>query len=134
VFSKEKRSWVMSRVKGRDTKPEILVRSLVHRMGYRFRIHGRDLPGNPDIVLPRHRKVIFVHGCFWHGHNRCPRSKRPTTNKSFWNKKLDGNIKRDRRFRRALLLKGWRILVVWQCETREPDRLLRKLEKFLHDE
>jgi DNA mismatch endonuclease (patch repair protein) len=134
VFSKEKRSWVMSRVKGRDTKPEILVRSFVHRMGYRFRIHGRDLPGNPDIVLPRHRKVIFVHGCFWHGHNRCPRSKRPTTNKSFWNKKLDGNIKRDRRFRRALLLKGWRILVVWQCETREPDRLLRKLERFLHDE
>jgi DNA mismatch endonuclease (patch repair protein) len=134
VFSKEKRSWIMSRVKGRDTKPEILVRSFVHRMGYRFRIHGRDLPGNPDIVLPRHRKVIFVHGCFWHGHNRCPRSKRPTTNKSFWNKKLDGNIKRDRRFRRALLLKGWRILVVWQCETREPDRVLRKLERFLHDE
>jgi DNA mismatch endonuclease (patch repair protein) len=134
VFSKEKRSWIMSRVKGRDTKPEILVRSLVHRMGYRFRIHGRELPGNPDIVLPRHGKVIFVHGCFWHGHNRCPRSKRPTTNKSFWNKKLDGNIKRDRRFRRSLVHKGWRILVVWQCEMREPDRLLRKLEKFLHDE
>ncbi len=134
VFSKEKRSWIMSRVKGRDTKPEILVRSFVHRMGYRFRIHGRDLPGNPDIVLPRHGKVIFVHGCFWHGHNRCPRSKRPTTNKSFWNKKLDGNIKRDRRFRRSLVLKGWGILVVWQCETGDPDRLLRKLERFLHDE
>ena len=134
MFSKEKRSWIMSRVKGRDTKPEILVRSLVHRMGYRFRIHGRELPGNPDIVLPRHGKVIFVHGCFWHGHNRCPRSKRPTTNKSFWNKKLDGNIKRDRRFRRSLVLKGWRILVVWQCEKSDPDRLLRKLERFLHDE
>lgn len=134
MFSKEKRSWIMSRVKGRDTKPEILVRSFVHRMGYRFRIHGRDLPGNPDIVLPRHGKVIFVHGCFWHGHNRCPRSKRPTTNKSFWNKKLDGNIKRDRRFRRSLVLKGWGILVVWQCETGDPDRLLRKLERFLHDE
>ena len=134
MFSKEKRSWIMSRVKGRDTKPEILVRSLVHRMGYRFRIHGRELPGNPDIVLPRHGKVIFVHGCFWHGHNRCPRSKRPTTNKSFWNKKLDGNIKRDRRFRRSIVLKGWRILVVWQCEKSDPDRLLRKLERFLHDE
>jgi DNA mismatch endonuclease (patch repair protein) len=103
-------------------------------MGYRFRIHGRELPGNPDIVLPRHGKVIFVHGCFWHGHNRCPRSKRPTTNKSFWNKKLDGNIKRDRRFRRSLVLKGWGILVVWQCEKSDPDRLLRKLERFLHDE
>lgn len=133
VFSPEKRSWIMSRVKGRDTKPEILVRSIVHQMGYRFRIHRRDLPGNPDIVLPRHGKVIFVHGCFWHGHERCLRSKRPTTNKKFWNDKLDGNIKRDERFRRALAHIGWKAIVVWQCETRKPDRLLRKLERFLHE-
>ena len=85
VFSQEKRSWIMSRVKGRDTKPEILVRSFIFRMGFRFRLHRRDLPGTPDIVLPRHSKVIFVHGCFWHGHKRCPRSKRPTTNANFWN-------------------------------------------------
>lgn len=134
VFSEEKRSWIMSRVKGRDTKPEILVRSLVHRMGYRFRVHRRDLPGNPDIVLPRHGKVIFVNGCFWHGHKRCPRSKRPTTNKSFWNNKIDANIERDKRFRRELRRMGWKLLVVWQCETRNPEKLLCKLERFLHDE
>lgn len=124
----------MSRVKGRDTKPEILVRSFVHRMGFRFRIHRRDLPGNPDIVLPRHNKVIFVHGCFWHGHKRCPRSKRPSTHESFWNKKLDSNIERDKRYRRELRQMGWKVLVVWECETRTPEKLLRKLERFLHDE
>jgi len=134
VFSKKKRSWIMSRVKGRDTKPEILVRSFVHRMGFRFRVQRRDLPGNPDIVLPRHGKVILVHGCFWHGHKRCPRSKRPTTNKGFWNKKLDRNIERDKRFRRMLRSLDWKVLVVWQCETRKPEKLLGKLERFLHDE
>jgi DNA mismatch endonuclease, patch repair protein len=132
VFSKEKRSWIMSRVKGRDTKPEILVRSFVHRMGFRFRVQRRDLPGNPDIVLPRHGKVILVHGCFWHGHKSCARSKRPTTNKGFWNKKLDRNIERDKRFRRMLRSMGWKVLIVWQCETRKPENLLGKLERFLH--
>ena len=120
----------MSRVKGRDTKPELLVRSLVHRMGFRFRLHRRDLPGNPDIVLPRHAKVIFVHGCLWHGHKQCPRSKRPTTNKEFWNRKLDQNIERDDHFRRKLRRIGWKALVVWECETRKAEKLLRKLEKF----
>lgn len=132
VFSQEKRSWIMGRVRGRDTKPEIMVRSFVHRMGYRFRIHRRELPGCPDIVLPRHGKTIFVHGCFWHGHKQCPRSKRPTTSKRFWNKKLDGNIERDERFRRGLQRMGWKVLVVWECETRAPERLLRKLVRFLH--
>jgi len=130
-FSKEKRSWIMSRVKGRDTKPEMVVRSVVHRMGFRFRVHRRDLPGNPDVVLPRYHKVIFVHGCFWHGHRGCPRSKRPTTNEEFWSKKLDGNIKRDHRYRRQLRKMGWRVLVVWECETRKPEKLLKKLEGFL---
>jgi len=134
VFSKEKRSWLMSRVKGRDTKPEILVRSFVHRMGFRFRIHGRDLPGNPDIILPKHGKVIFVNGCFWHGHRRCLRSKRPTTHKGFWNRKLDQNIERDKRFRRMLRRMGWQVLVVWECETRKQEKLLRKLERFLRDD
>jgi len=134
VFAKEKRSWIMSRVKGLDTKPEILVRSIIHRMGFRFRVHRRDLPGNPDIVLPRHRKVIFVHGCFWHGHKGCPRSKRPTTSKSFWNKKLDANTERDTRFHRELRRMGWKLLVVWQCEIHNPEKLLGKLKRFLHDE
>ena len=133
VFSKEKRSWIMSRVKGHDTKPEIMVRSVIHRMGFRFRIHRRDLPGNPDIVLPRHGKVIFVHGCFWHGHKHCSRSKRPTTNEEFWNRKLDGNIERDKRFRETLRRMGWKVLVVWECETRKHEALLRKLERFLFE-
>ena len=134
VFSQEKRSWIMSRVKGRDTKPEILVRAFIFRMGFRFRLHRRDLPGTPDIVLPRHGKMIFVHGCFWHEHKRCPRSKRPTTNENFWNKKLDGNIKRDKRYRRELRQMGWKVLIVWECETKNPEKLLRKLERFLHDD
>lgn len=122
----------MSRVKGVDTKPEIFVRSLVHRMGFRFRIHRRDLPGNPDIVLPKHGKIIFVHGCFWHGHKRCPRAKRPKTNKAFWNRKLDMNSKRDKTLQKKLRSKGWKVLVVWQCETKRPDKLLGKFGRFLN--
>ena len=133
VFSNEKRSWIMCRVKGRDTKPEILVRSLIFHMGFRFRLHRRDLPGTPDIVLPRHRKVIFVHGCFWHGHKSCPRSTRPTTNENFWNNKLDGNIKRDKRYCIELRQMGWKVLIVWECETKSAEKLLPKLEGFLHD-
>jgi DNA mismatch endonuclease, patch repair protein len=134
VFSRRKRSWIMGRVKGRDTKPEVLVRSLVHRMGFRFRVHRKDLPGNPDIVLPRHRKVIFVHGCFWHGHPGCPRSRRPTTNQLFWDRKLDGNLERDRRFCVELSDMGWEVLIIWQCETKASDVLAKKLEGFLHEE
>lgn len=133
VYTPEKRSWIMGRVKGRDTKPEILVRSMIHRMGLRFRLHRRDLPGSPDIVLPKHKKIIFVHGCFWHGHKGCLRSKRPITNIEFWNKKLDQNIERDKRFQRILKEAGWDVLVVWQCETSKPDKLLRKLGRFLHE-
>ena len=134
VFTKEKRSWIMGRVKGRDTKPEIMVRSIVHRMRFRFRVHRGDLPGNPDIVLPRHGRVIFVHGCFWHSHKGCSRSKRPTTNRRFWHKKLEENVARDKRIRGKLHRIGWKVLVVWQCETRKPEKLLGKLEIFLHDE
>jgi DNA mismatch endonuclease, patch repair protein len=134
VFSRGKRSWIMGRVRGRDTKPEMLVRSLVHRMGFRFRVHRRDLPGNPDIVLPRHRKVIFIHGCFWHGHPGCLRSKRPTTNQTFWDRKLDGNLERDKRFQEQLLRMGWKVLVIWQCETKVPDSLAMRLERFLYEE
>lgn len=133
VFSKEKRSWVMGRVKGRDTKPELLVRSVVHRMGYRFRLHRRELPGCPDIVLPRHSKVIFVHGCFWHGHKRCHRSRRPATHELFWNRKLDANVRRDERSQRLLRRTGWKLLVVWECETRDETALSRKLTGFLND-
>lgn len=131
VFSKEKRSWIMSRVRGRDTKPEVLVRSFLHRLGFRFRIHRRNLPGNPDIVLARHSSVIFVHGCFWHGHKHCQRAHRPATHINFWNKKLDHNIERDMRFRKMLRRMNWKVLVLWQCETKKPKTLVSKLERFL---
>lgn len=121
----------MSLIKGRETKPEKLVRSLLHGLGYRFRLHDKNLPGKPDIVLPRHKKVIFVHGCFWHGHKQCKRAKRPATHKEFWNKKIDGNIKRDEKVKRQLKTLGWRVLVVWQCQTRNQEELRKRLEKFM---
>ncbi len=121
----------MARVKGRDTAPERIVRSIVHRMGFRFRLHVRNIHGVPDIVLPRHHRVIFVHGCFWHGHKRCLRSKRPTTRLQFWNTKLDRNIERDERIRKMLRRTGWKVLTVWECETRKPEKLMKKLEGFL---
>jgi len=134
VFAPEKRSLIMSRIKGRDTRPEILVRSLLHRMGYRFRLHRRDLPGCPDIVFAKHRKVIFVHGCFWHGHPGCRRSERPTANREFWQKKLSGNVERDRKNRLELEKLGWKILIVWTCETRDVARLEGVLKHFMSGE
>jgi DNA mismatch endonuclease (patch repair protein) len=121
----------MSRVKGRDTKPELLVRSIVHRMGYRFRLHGKGLPGKPDLVLPRHRKVIFVHGCFWHGHAGCRRAARPSTNREFWDRKIDGNVERDAANVKALRRAGWKVLVVWQCAMKDRASLEKKLGEFL---
>lgn len=133
VFSEEKRSWIMSRVKGRDTAPELAVRSIIHGHGYRFRLHRKDLPGCPDIVLPRHRKIVFVHGCFWHGHKGCRKSARPATNMKFWDTKIDGNIARDRKSVRRLRRSGWSVLVVWECELRDPRKLERRLLRFLSD-
>ena len=127
----QERSRNMSRVKGRDTKPELLVRSIVHRLGYRFRLHGKKLPGRPDIVLPRHRKVIFVHGCFWHGHPGCRRAARPSTNSEFWDKKIEGNIARDTTNIEALRQEGWKVLVLWQCGMRDREHLEKTLKAFL---
>jgi DNA mismatch endonuclease (patch repair protein) len=131
VFSIEKRSQIMSRIRGYDTKPELTVRSILHRRGYRFRVHQDRLPGNPDIVLAKYRSVIFVHGCFWHGHKNCPRSRRPTSNKSFWVEKLSKNIERDRIQQRQLRRLGWRVLIIWQCEVGDQKIVYRKIDKFL---
>ncbi len=131
VFSKEKRSQIMSHVSGKNTKPELVVRSLLHKMGYRFRLHRKDLPGKPDITLPKYKKVIFVHGCFWHGHTDCPRSKRPTTNKKFWREKLDKNRERDKASVNNLKELGWDVLVVWTCEVNNVFKLKSKLLSFL---
>ena len=110
---------MMARVRNRNTKPEMVVRSLLHRMGYRFRLHRRNLPGSPDIVLPRHKKVIFVHGCFWHGHSDCKRAARPTSNTSFWNDKINRNINRDLQALQNLSEQNWQSLTIWDCELRD---------------
>lgn len=122
-FSREQRRAVMARVRNRNTTPELVVRRLLHAMGYRFRLHRRDLPGSPDIVLPKYHTAIFVHGCFWHGHPGCPRAARPTTNVEFWNRKLDTNLRRDAQVREDLERLGWQVVVVWECETRDLDAL-----------
>jgi DNA mismatch endonuclease (patch repair protein) len=129
----QERSRNMSRVKGRDTKPELLVRSIVHRLGYRFRLHGKRLPGSPDVVLPRHRKVIFVHGCFWHGHQGCRRAARPSTNREFWDRKIEGNIARDASNLEALRQAGWKVLVIWQCAMKDREHLKQTLSEFLSE-
>lgn len=131
VFTPERRSAIMARIKGENTKPEILVRKIVHSLGYRFRLHKKNLPGKPDIVLSRHKKVIFVHGCFWHGHPGCLRSTLPETRKQFWRNKILGNVARDIRTRRSLIRQGWGVLVVWQCQMKNVDRLSKRLERFL---
>ncbi len=131
-FTHEQRSAVMARVQGRDTNPERIVRGLLHRMGYRFRLHRGDLPGKPDIVLPRYHKVVFVHGCFWHGHGGCPRARRPASNVEFWNRKIDANIARDARVALQLREAGWDVLTVWECQLRDVATLRRRLEGFLH--
>ena len=121
----------MSRVSGKNTKPELVVRSLLHNMGYRFRLHRNDLPGKPDITLPKYKKIIFVHGCFWHGHIDCPRAKRPTTNKKFWNEKLNKNIERDKITVNNLKALGWDVLTVWTCEVKDTEKLRNKLLSFI---
>ena len=131
VFSKEMRSRIMSQIHSRDTRPEMIVRSMVHRLGYRFRLHLRKLPGTPDLVLPRLQSVIFVHGCFWHGHPRCNRAVQPASNALFWRQKLAANRKRDKKSQLLLRKSGWRVCVVWQCELADKVRLRAKLADFL---
>lgn len=122
------RSEIMRSVRRKDTGPELVVRRLLHHLGLRFRLHRKDLPGTPDVVLPRHRTVLFVHGCYWHRHPGCPLSTDPNTNKAFWVAKFAANAERDARKTKELEALGWRVLVVWSCETRDLDRLAAKLE------
>jgi len=132
VFTPEQRSAVMARVKGRDTKPELKVRRLVHAMGYRFRLHRRDLPGSPDLVFPGRKAVIFVHGCFWHGHH-CPRgSRKPKQNADYWSAKIARNVTRDAQAVSALEAAGWRVLTVWECTLKDIDVLETRLRTFLN--
>lgn len=131
VLTPEQRHRCMSRIRGKGTSPEMCVRRIIHRMGFRYRLHPAELPGKPDLVLSRLRKVVFVHGCFWHMH-RCRFGRvKPDTNADFWRKKREGNRQRDARVRRALRKTGWSVLTVWECELRDSSRLHGKLKKFL---
>lgn len=130
--SPEQRRRIMQAVRSKDTKPEILVRRLLHAMGYRFRLHRKDLPGKPDIVLPKYRKAIFVHGCFWHAHG-CSKGQPPKSQLDYWLPKLEQNINRDRTKIEQLESLGWMVLVVWQCETKDSDALAARLRAFVED-
>jgi DNA mismatch endonuclease Vsr len=121
----------MAAIRSKGTKPEMAIRSIAHRLGYRFRLHRRDLPGKPDLVFPARRKVVFVNGCFWHQHSRCRFAARPATRPEFWAAKLDGNRERDRRVRRALRNAGWEVLVIWECQLRDPAAVTVRLMRFL---
>jgi len=134
VLTSEQRSFNMSRIRNRDTRPEMIVRSIVHRLGYRYRLHKKELPGKPDVALVRHRKIIEVHGCFFHMH-KCKYGRvAPATNFEFWKAKRLSNVNRDRRNLKALKREGWRVLTVWECETKDLGRLARRLEKFLESQ
>lgn len=123
----------MSRVRGKDTRPEWVVRQLVYSMGYRYRLHARELPGRPDMVFRKRRKAIFIHGCFWHRHSaaRCALARLPKSRLDFWLPKLEGNKERDHRNRRALAKAGWKILTIWECELKNVKRLGSAIRRFL---
>ena len=121
----------MAAIRGSDTKPEIRVRTVLHRLGYRFRLHRKDLPGKPDIVLPKYRTVIFVHGCFWHSHRCRYGAVKPATRSAFWSAKRTATVERDQRKAQGLSEQGWRVLTVWECETRDSEALSRNLSQLL---
>ena len=131
ILTKEKRSWNMSRIRGKDTKPEVIVRSLLHKMGYRFRLHVKTLTGCPDIVLPKYKAVIFVHGCFWHRHPGCKYAYTPKSRQDFWTKKFQKTVERHEIVTRELEGQGWNTLVLWECETANTEKISRKLIDFI---
>lgn len=130
-LSKERRSALMAKVRGANTAPELVVRRILWRLGYRFRLHVRKLPGSPDIVLPRYRTAIFVHGCFWHRHPGCAKATTPKSRVEFWSSKFSANVERDDRNRRDLLARGWKVATIWECETRDETTLKAQLGDIL---
>lgn len=124
TLTRERRSWNMSRIQGKDTRPELALRSLLHRNGFRFRLHDRGLPGRPDIVLPKYRAVIFVNGCFWHRHPGCRFAYQPSSRIEFWERKFADTVERDARNVEALSRLGWKVITVWECELKTPDAVL----------
>jgi len=133
TFTRKKRSEIMGRIRGKDTKPEMAVRRLLHQLGFHFRLHRKDLPGTPDIALPRHKIAVLVHGCFWHRHT-CRDGKHPKSNSRYWESKIADNQCRDRRQKLALRRLGWKVITVWECEIRKPETLQKRLSKALPPE
>lgn len=134
IFSKAKRSEIMSKISGKETKPEVLVRKFLFAEGFRYRKNDKRFPGKPDIVLPKYRTVIFVNGCFWHGHKNCKKAALPNTRREFWEQKISSNISRDKRNLKLLRQDGWHIMTVWQCRLRnqqETERTVQKLAVLL---
>lgn len=134
IVSAKKRSEIMSKVRSRDTKPEKIVRKIVSSLGFRYRLHNRNLPGKPDLSNVTRKKAIFVHGCFWHRHANCKMASVPASNKEYWKEKFRRNKRRDQAALDALKKMGWRPLVVWECEIRQPEKLKRRLEKYVGKE
>ena len=134
IFDGKKRSEIMSRIRGRDTEPEMIVRRIAHGLGFRFRLHRRDLPGSPDLLFPRYRAVIMVHGCFWHRHPGCKYASSPKTRVRFWEDKFEGNVVRDRRNEEALHELGWRVMVIWECETRDREAVAERIVEYLGED
>ncbi len=132
IFNKEKRSQIMSKITGKDTKPELIIRKALFAEGFRYRLYGKDLPGKPDIVFPSRKKVIFINGCYWHGHH-CKRAALPETNKSFWEKKINGNKERDKQNLAKLKAMGWKTLTIWQCEIKKNtlETKINRIKVFL---
>lgn len=134
ILAPERRSHLMSRIRGKDTGPEMAVRRQAHALGFRFRLHRRDLPGSPDLVFASARKAIFVHGCYWHRHEGCRYAYSPKSNTAFWQSKFDANVSRDQRVSKALEELGWEVLVIWECETSDMEVLRTRLIEFLKDD
>ncbi|MBD3337615.1 MAG: DNA mismatch endonuclease Vsr [Candidatus Lokiarchaeota archaeon] len=132
IFTNKKRSQIMASVKNKNTKPEILVRKALFKKGFRYRINDRRLPGSPDIVLPKYRTVIFVNGCYWHGHDNCKKQIQPNTNKNFWNSKIQKNKLRDKKVQKELSQLGWKTLVIWDCELRNKEIFNLTIERIIN--
>ncbi|KIE18495.1 hypothetical protein DS62_10145 [Smithella sp. SC_K08D17] len=130
IYSAEKRSEIMSHISNKETSAEIVVRSFLFSQGFRFRKNVNDLPGRPDIILPKYKTAIFVNGCFWHGHKKCKSSTLPNTRKEFWTNKINANIERDKRAVRELKFAGWKVIIIWQCEIKTIIRREKRFEKL----
>lgn len=134
ILTREKRSWNMSRIKGKNTKPELALRSLLHKSGLRFRLHEKKLPGRPDIVLPRYKTAIFVNGCFWHRHQGCKYAYMPKTRIEFWKEKFERTVQRDLEKNRELAAEGWHVFTAWECELKHaPWQVVERIIKFLRE-